>query len=199
MKITAVSIIVGAMLVFAPLTAQASVFDDLRAQISNLLQMITSLQQQVNQLENTKPAVTSDNITQLTKGSCLRLSYNLWIGKRDSNTNGEVSKLQRFLIKEDVYPEAIVSGYYGNLTAKAVMKWQKANGLDFVTIKSGVGKMTRAKLQVGCSGSTPHISSISKSYGYTLGQRGTLAKTNLEIKGSNFSGFEGLKGTYLLG
>lgn len=30
------------------------------------------------------------------------------------------------------------------------MKWQKAHGMDFVTLTSGVGKQTRAKMQEKC-------------------------------------------------
>ena len=80
--------------------------------------------------------------------NCLMLTHDLWIGKSDAETNGEVSKLQQFLIKEGVYPESVVSGYYGNLTAQAVVRWQKARGMDFVTTKSGVGPMTRERMKV---------------------------------------------------
>ncbi|MEY4747046.1 MAG: hypothetical protein RLZZ416_95 [Candidatus Parcubacteria bacterium] len=74
--------------------------------------------------------------------SCLDLKNDLWIGKTDSMTNGEVTKLQRFL---GVQP----TGYYGNLTAEAAMKWQKAHGMDFVTLRSGVGLLTRGKMRCG--------------------------------------------------
>lgn len=109
----------------------------LQAQIQTLLAQITALKAQAN------PAPA-------TPVSCTSFAYDLYIGKSDATTNGEVSKLQRFLIAEGVYPEASVTGYYGNLTAQAVMKWQKAHGMDFVVLTSGVGPMTRAKIAASC-------------------------------------------------
>jgi len=49
---------------------------------------------------------------------------------------------------EDLQP---VTGYYGSKTAVNVMEWQKAHGMDFVTLKSGVGPMTRSKMKTSCS------------------------------------------------
>lgn len=76
----------------------------------------------------------------LVSSNCVTLSHNLVIGSTDVATQGEVSKLQQFL---GVSP----TGYYGSLTAQAVMQWQKANGMDYVTTKSGVGPTTRGKMK----------------------------------------------------
>ena len=81
------------------------------------------------------------------RATCLDIRNDLYIGKSDSTTNGEVSKLQGFLIEAGVYPEALITGYYGSLTANAVVRWQKAHGMDFVTTSSGVGTMTRDKMK----------------------------------------------------
>jgi len=51
--------------------------------------------------------------------------YTLQVGARGSR----VTELQNFLVKEGVYPEAIVSGYYGNLTEKAVQNLRKKHNL----------------------------------------------------------------------
>lgn len=80
-------------------------------------------------------------------GTCIDLQSNLMMGSTDAATNGGVSKLQRFLVAAGVYPEASVTGYYGNATAAAVVRLQKAKGMGFVTVKSGVGPMTREKLK----------------------------------------------------
>ena len=88
--------------------------------------------------------------------ACVDLTYDLWIRKTDGETGGEVSKLQRFLVGAGVYPEAKITGYYGDLTAQAVVRWQKAHGMDFVTTASGVGPMTRERMK--CVGNTIGIS-----------------------------------------
>lgn len=56
----------------------------------------------------------------------------------------QVSELQTFLKQfPDIYPEGIVSGYFGSLTEKAVKKFQQKYGIAAV---GTVGPITRAKL-----------------------------------------------------
>lgn len=58
--------------------------------------------------------------------------------------SNEVAKLQSFLAKSGViYPEGIVSGYYGPLTQKAVMQFQTSYDLPQV---GRVGPLTMAKI-----------------------------------------------------
>src|SRR3989344_6823903 len=50
----------------------------------------------------------------------------LYRGLRDQNTNGEVTKLQQFLKSQsNVYPEGLVTGFFGALTEQAVQRFQK--------------------------------------------------------------------------
>lgn len=93
--------------------------------------------------------------------SCSGLTRDLYIGKDDASTNGEVSQLQQFLIREGVYPEARVTGYYGTLTAQAVVRWQKAHGMDFVTPTSGVGTMTRSKMRERCGSPNTRVEKVN--------------------------------------
>lgn len=88
---------------------------------------------------------TVENETPVAR--CLDLSQNLMLDSTDAKTGGSVSKLQRFLSDQGMYPEGRITGYYGPMTAEAVVRWQKANGMDFVTTKSGVGVMTREKMR----------------------------------------------------
>lgn len=61
---------------------------------------------------------------------CNVLDNNLQFGATDQSTNGDVSQLQAFLGKnKDIYPEGVVTGYYGNLTLQAVQRWQEAHGI----------------------------------------------------------------------
>lgn len=56
----------------------------------------------------------------------------------------QVRRLQEFLKQfRDIYPEALVTGYFGFLTENAVKRFQKKEGIEAVGI---IGPKTRAKL-----------------------------------------------------
>src|SRR3989344_5337789 len=155
--------------------------------IAIMQEMIAKLTTLIGQLQTGSAGTPS-----ASSATCLELNNALVIGSTDATTNGEVSKLQNFLIAAGVYPEALVTGYYGTLTAQAVVRWEKAHGMDFVTLTSGVGPMTRAKMACGqkvaqCStyDSKPVITSITPSSG--------PVGTTIEVHGCNFLGFEGDK------
>ncbi|MEK7187277.1 MAG: peptidoglycan-binding protein [Patescibacteria group bacterium] len=56
----------------------------------------------------------------------------------------DVAVLQRWLVKEGYYPEAIFSGYFGPLTKKAVVQFQVDNGI--VPANGYVGIKTRTQI-----------------------------------------------------
>lgn len=61
--------------------------------------------------------------------SAALLTQQMQLGSRSA----DVSSLQVFLAtRSEIYPEGIVSGYYGPLTAAAVRRFQAANGLPVV-------------------------------------------------------------------
>jgi peptidoglycan hydrolase-like protein with peptidoglycan-binding domain len=102
---------------------------------------ITKINAKIAQLELTQSG-------ELKEGkNCLTLKNNLWIGKTDDETNGEVTLLQQYLIDKGYLQLSSTSGYYGNATALAVVRMQKALGMNFVTTSSGVGVLTRSKIQ----------------------------------------------------
>ncbi len=96
---------------------------------------------------STQVSVTAQGTFVGAGGKLLR---NLKVGSRGD----DVKTLQGILIREGVYPEGIVSGYYGKLTSQAVVRFQekyaddilKPNGLDHGT--GFVGSSTRAKLNL---------------------------------------------------
>lgn len=150
--------------------------------IAALQQAITTLTKQRELSNGQSPDALNTNTP-----SCIDLSHNINPGSKDSyiSHGDDVSALQQFL-------GVSVTGYYGTLTADAVVRWQKAHGMDFVTAKSGVGPMTRGKM--ACTQtvarcptyeSKPVISSISPTSG--------PVGTTIEIQGCNFLGFEGDK------
>lgn len=58
--------------------------------------------------------------------------------------NGEVRGLQEFLKQfRDIYPEGLVTGYFGLLTENAVKRFQAQEGIETIGI---IGPKTRAKL-----------------------------------------------------
>lgn len=122
---------------------------DKSEKIAILQELITKL---VAQLAVLKQLSTPAPIS--AAAGCLDLSVNLIPGTNDATTGGAVSRLQLFLRDAGVYPGGQITGYYGPLTAEAVTRWQKANGMDFVTTKSGVGQMTREKMRCKAAGMT---------------------------------------------
>lgn len=69
------------------------------------------------------------------------LNRNLFLGQRGE----DVKWLQRFLINQGVYPEALVTGYYGYLTQKAVIRFQRKFNISPAI--GYVGPITRAKIK----------------------------------------------------
>ena len=161
---------------------------------------IAELQSQIQEMQaRLAQLIAAKNQQVSNTGACLSLNNALIIGSTDATTNGEVSKLQRFLISEGVYPEALVTGYYGNLTAQAVMRWQKAHGMDFVTLKSGVGPMTRAKMREGCSTKSTCGLSITTpvpnaTVSFPLIIQGVVDNSNRQSLGCSWGMFEGQAG-----
>ena len=92
--------------------------------ISQLQEQIKILQAQIAEL-TAKLTTTQTEVATIKEE--LRLTKTLKLGM----TDGEVSKLQSFLkTMPDVYPEGLVTGYFGQLTAKAVKKFQEKNAGD---------------------------------------------------------------------
>ena len=61
------------------------------------------------------------------------------------SSGDDVRKLQEFLSKDkEIYPNGLITGFFGSLTEVAVKKWQEKHGIESVGI---VGPKTIAKLQ----------------------------------------------------
>lgn len=81
-------------------------------------------------------------------GSCSAITYNLYRGMRDTNPNGPIVQLQRFLASRfGLNQNDIATGYFGPLTQSYVMAFQREQGLDQVGI---VGPYTRAAIWSLC-------------------------------------------------
>jgi hypothetical protein len=98
---------------------------------NSAVSVIEQLQEQIKVLQSQIAELTSKLTSTQTEVEAikeeLRLTKTLKIGMNDD----EVKKLQSFLrTMPDVYPEGLVTGYFGQLTAKAVKKFQEKNAGD---------------------------------------------------------------------
>ena len=101
---------------------------ELQAQIALLLQQVQALQAQ---LQGSSTSIV--------------LTFTLRRGSTDAATNGEVTKLQQFLARDKtIYPEALVTGYFGTKTEAAVKRFQTQNGIASIGI---VGPQTREAIK----------------------------------------------------
>jgi peptidoglycan hydrolase-like protein with peptidoglycan-binding domain len=141
---------------------------DLQSQIQSLLQQVQQLQDQLKALQ--QESVTPEPATSESAPLSVNLTQSLRRGSTDATTGGQVSELQRFLARDKtIYPEGLVTGYYGPLTEAAVQRWQARNNIvssgDANTTGYGVvGPKTRAKIssfvQTGGFGPVPILSCI---------------------------------------
>ncbi|MFH1462680.1 MAG: peptidoglycan-binding protein [bacterium] len=111
--------------------------------IRELLFLIAQLQAQLKELTE-----QAENTTSLPS------DFQFLSDLQYNQTSQEVSYLQLFLKAQgpDIYPEAIVSGWFGPLTKQAVIRFQEKYALDTLTplgLEKGtgfVGSSTRAKI-----------------------------------------------------
>ncbi|MBI2577215.1 MAG: peptidoglycan-binding protein [Candidatus Wildermuthbacteria bacterium] len=111
-----------------------------------LLRQIAELQAKVAELQRILDAAQNPNPI-----SCVNFSRNLEYGLRN---NQEVRCLQEFLKNQgaDIYPEGLVTGYFGPLTKAAVIRFQEKYKAEILapigyTFGTGyVGQMTRQKI-----------------------------------------------------
>jgi len=124
-----------------PPPTSSSQADQLRAQAAALLERIKQLQQQVAGGSSASPS------------SCPRVGMSLKLG----SSGEDVRRLQQFLAQDpSVYPERMVTGYYGALTEAAVKRWQTkynvvSSGTAATTGFGVVGPRTAAAMALLCA------------------------------------------------
>ena len=144
---------------------ESPTLESLLAQIQELLALVESLQTQIQTLQ-----VQQGELKQEIKAT-LQLTQQLREGLR----NADVTLLQEILATDpEIYPEGLVTGYFGPLTKAAVMRFQKKSGIEQVGI---VGPKTTAKINelliagAGKSGKVPPgfliAPGIAKKLGFT--------------------------------
>lgn len=120
---------IAILISFVPLLANAQTAS-LQSQLQNLLQQLSQLQNEAN--STTTPGVTPSNQT-IT--SNYTFTKSMMVGSRGA----DVSALQRVLIN-DGYLTVIAtpSGYFGQATKEALIKYQEANDISPATGYCGV-------------------------------------------------------------
>ncbi len=133
--------------------AQTTTSTGVNTQIQSLLTQIKALQQQIMQLVASSSAsgglhmgstTGMMNPGQMGKAACIALNRNLGIGSHGDDVVG----LQRRLKDEGDF-DGPLSGFFGALTAKAMMKFQMRLGIASSTTGS-VGPMTRGFFEREC-------------------------------------------------
>ena len=152
---------VTAGVICAPFFAHAITAAEIRVEMAQIFEQIRILQAQLDAVTSQGTGNAPGNTNTGTSGSgsasCPIISRTLTVGSEGA----DVTSLQRYLASDSsVYPEAIVSGYFGSLTERAVQRWQAKYGV----VSSGtpqtngyglVGPQTRAALSnCGAGGSS---------------------------------------------
>jgi len=136
---TASVLLVLAALAFVPFAFSSAE----EVAVESLQARIAELEAEVEDLKD-KLAVARGEVEEVK--SELELTRNLYVGMEGE----DVKRLQEWLAAQtDIYPEGIVSGYYGALTEQAVKRWQKKYGIEQAGV---VGPQTRAKIRVVLEG-----------------------------------------------
>lgn len=133
--------------------------DELKIQIENIIKQLNQLQSQVQsiQAQSAQNVQSSSNAQKIT---CPNLTYNLYFGLTNSETENQISELQKFLAQDPlIYPEAKITGYFGPATERAVKRYQVkygivSSGSPETTGYGAVGPKTREKMREGCPAQT---------------------------------------------
>ncbi len=103
--------------------------------VSSLLQQVQALQTQIDALKMSQTTLKVEAGAQIAN-----FMSDLSVGSKGE----DVKALQKFLAANpNLYPEGLITGFFGQATARAVMRFQKENGLE----QAGrVGPKTREAL-----------------------------------------------------
>lgn len=158
-KFLVVGILIASMF-FAVSPARAQTQADLLAKIASLMELVNSLQAQLNAAggATVTTGVTSNTGTMQTGAMCPKITRDLKRGDQDSSFDTSVSELQRFLVGTGDLDSAITRTF-GPVTETAVKKFQCrelgiCSGSPSTNGYGAVGKQTRAKIAARCASAT---------------------------------------------
>ena len=129
-----------------PLLLGAATVSDIELRIASLLSELQILQTELQNLKSGEAAVSVVEVQ--TSPSATFFTTTLGKGSEGS----DVTKLQQYLAKDGtLYPEGLITGYYGSLTEAAVKRFQQkhnivSSGTPLSTGYGTVGPKTRTTL-----------------------------------------------------
>ncbi|PIR84234.1 hypothetical protein COU18_00585 [Candidatus Kaiserbacteria bacterium CG10_big_fil_rev_8_21_14_0_10_51_14] len=146
------SIVIAAIFIvgagtFAPSASALSV-SEIQTQIQQLLSRIADLRAQSN-VQIQSPA-WSTGTTVSSSPSKHRICAVLYRNLSQGTRGDDVMSLQEFLQTEG-YLSANATGYFGPLTAQAVVKWQASQGVSAV---GAFGPVSRERIRIWCGGAS---------------------------------------------
>lgn len=176
--------------VFAQTTTQSAQIQALLAQIQYLQSLLGAIEG-AGTSQGLSPVVPVLN-TSMDTALCSSFTRDLRLGSEGA----DVTALQTLLAKDrTLYPEARITGYYGALTARAVERFQIAQGVasggtPSTTGFGAVGPKTRAALNALCSGKVLN-SAVAEDLNVSprIGQVPLTVVATFSLNGSSCSSF----------
>lgn len=126
---------------------QTSEIDELRGEVKKLRILIEELSIRVEKLAGSGETRPKEPVIKPTPFPCPVFEKELIVGKSDTVTNGEVSKLQSFLKSTGDYTYPEVTGYFGAVTETALKSWQQKNGAKVLGV---VNSETKEIIKTRC-------------------------------------------------
>ncbi len=118
--------------------AQTQQAADLQQRIAELLRQVEALQRELSGQGAGVPSGTQVAAQTGPVASSVQCPY-ISRSLRSGDSGDDVARLQKFLaLDPDIYPEALVTGYYGSLTERAVQRFQA----KFKIVSSGTPEST---------------------------------------------------------
>jgi len=180
------SLIIGSVFAGSATFASALSMNELQTQIQALMGRIQELTAQLNILRSEGEVSGSSVSTapaQIGHRICMLLNRNLGVGAQGDDVRG----LQEFL-SEQGHLRASPTGYFGQMTAEAVRRWQAQEGVQAV---GAFGPLSRDRLRMWCGGNWNNEQRFSASPA-----RGTPPLT--VVFSTWLSGFRGSSVSYVI-
>lgn len=125
-KILIACLVVSAVLTYGSVSAQSTTGTP--PSVSSLIQL---LQQQIANLKVQIQALQDAQLKARSAVQDVQGTLKLIVGLREGVTGDNVKTLQAILSADPaVYPEGLITGYFGRLTAQAVKRFQKKHGIE---------------------------------------------------------------------
>ena len=149
MKLSKLGLIFGAVAFFAVVVAPTALAENTSGQsttqlIEQLKAQIAELQTKIKALETQEQALKTAKFEVKEVKKEVRTTVKFLRQLRRGMSGEDITTLQEVLASDpEVYPEGIITGFFGSLTEKALKKFQKKHGIE----QAGeVGPQTRVRL-----------------------------------------------------